>query len=79
MQHGVAYVGSNDPRALWHELGTSAAAAKHDEIGELIGKKFHALLVKGWTMIQTSQNAPMVMIVSGIASSILIMVIVTRQ
>jgi hypothetical protein len=24
-----------------------AAAAKHEEIGELIGKKFHALLVKG--------------------------------
>jgi hypothetical protein len=23
-----------------------AAAAKHEEIGELIGKKFHALLVK---------------------------------
>jgi hypothetical protein len=47
--------GSNNKKALWHELGTSriprpflagAAAAKHEEIGELIGKKFHALLVK---------------------------------
>jgi hypothetical protein len=55
MQHGIAYVGSNNKKALWHELGTSriprpflagAAAAKHEEIGELIGKKFHALLVK---------------------------------
>jgi hypothetical protein len=51
-----AYVGSNNQKALWHELGTSripprpflatAAAAKHAEIGELIGQKFHALLVK---------------------------------
>jgi phage gpG-like protein len=49
-------VGSNNEKAIWHELGTSripprpflagAAAAKHEEIGELIGKKFHALLVK---------------------------------
>jgi hypothetical protein len=45
VQHGVAYVGSNDPKALWHELGTSripprpffggAVAAKHEEIGSI--------------------------------------------
>jgi phage gpG-like protein len=57
VQHGVAYVGSNNDKALWHELGTSripprpflagAAAAKHGEIGEWIGKHFHAVLIKG--------------------------------
>jgi phage gpG-like protein len=56
VQHGVAYVGSNNPKALWHEFGTSripprpflegAANAKHAEIGKLIGQKFHALLIK---------------------------------
>jgi hypothetical protein len=55
VQHGVAYVGSNDPKAVWHELGTSrippqpflggAAAAKHDEIGEHIGRSYHAVLM----------------------------------
>jgi phage gpG-like protein len=56
VQHDVAYVGSRDPKAMWHELGTSripprpflagAASAKHAEIGELIGWKFHAVLLK---------------------------------
>jgi phage gpG-like protein len=56
VQHGVAFVGSNNPKALWHEFGTSripprpflegAANAKHAEIGKLIGQKFHALLIK---------------------------------
>jgi phage gpG-like protein len=56
VQHGAAYVGSNNEKALWHELGTSkapprpflagAAAAKHAEIGELAGEHFHALLTK---------------------------------
>ena len=57
VQQHVAYVGSNDNKALWHEFGTSripprpflggAAAAKHEESGEMIGKSFHALLIKG--------------------------------
>jgi phage gpG-like protein len=57
VQHDAAYVGSNSKKAVWHELGTSripprpflgtAAAAKHAEIGEMIGAKFHALLIKG--------------------------------
>jgi phage gpG-like protein len=56
VQQHVAYVGSNNPKALWHEYGTSripprpflgtAAANKTDEIGEMFGAKFHALLVK---------------------------------
>jgi phage gpG-like protein len=56
VQQDAAYVGSNNKKAVWHELGTSripprpflgtAAAAKHAEIGELVGHKFHALLVK---------------------------------
>ena len=57
VQPHVAYVGSNSKKAVWHELGTSripprpflatAAAAKTAEIGEMIGHKHHALLVKG--------------------------------
>jgi phage gpG-like protein len=56
VQQHVAYVGSNNEKALWHELGTSripprsflagAAEAKQEEIGDLIGGKFHALLIK---------------------------------
>jgi phage gpG-like protein len=56
VQHGIAYVGSNNPKALWHELGTSripprpflaiAATAKINEIGEMFGAKYHALLIK---------------------------------
>ena len=55
----IGFLGAGPPnndKALWHELGTSripprpflagAAAAKHGEIGEWIGQKFHALLVK---------------------------------
>jgi phage gpG-like protein len=57
VQHDVAYVGSNNNKALFHEFGTSripprpvfagAAKAKHEEIGEMIGVKYHAELVKG--------------------------------
>jgi len=56
VQNDVAYVGSNDPKAEWHEFGTSripprpflggAANAKQEEIGELIGKQYHAVLIK---------------------------------
>jgi phage gpG-like protein len=56
VQNDAAYVGSNSEKALWHEFGTSripprsflggAVAAKIDEIGELVGKKAHALLIK---------------------------------
>jgi phage gpG-like protein len=56
VQHHVAYVGSNDNKAVWHEFGTSripprpffagAAAAKHEEIGDLIGAKHYAVLIK---------------------------------
>jgi phage gpG-like protein len=52
----VAYVGTNDKKAEFQEFGTSripprpflagAAAAKHAEIGELIGKYSHSLLTK---------------------------------
>jgi len=55
VQHNVAYVGSNNNKALWHEMGTSripprpffggAVEAKHHEIGELVGKKFHTALI----------------------------------
>ena len=57
VQTDAAYVGSNDPKATRHELGTSrmpprpflkgAANAKHAEIGEAMGKKFHDMLIKG--------------------------------
>lgn len=57
VQPHVAYVGSNNKKATWHEYGTSripprpflgpTAVAKTEEIGELVGGKFHALLVKG--------------------------------
>jgi phage gpG-like protein len=57
VQHDVAYVGSNDPKAIWHELSTSripprpflggAAKAKQEELGELLGKQSHAVLLKG--------------------------------
>ena len=57
VQPDAAYVGSNNKKAVWHELGTSripprpflatAAAAKTAEIGEMIGGKYHAVLVKG--------------------------------
>jgi phage gpG-like protein len=57
VQHDAAYVGSNSKKAVWHELGTSripprpflatAATAKTAEIGEMVGGKYHALLVKG--------------------------------
>jgi phage gpG-like protein len=57
VQHDAAYVGSNSKKAVWHELGTSripprpflatAAAAKTEEIGNLVGGRFHALLIKG--------------------------------
>jgi phage gpG-like protein len=57
VQDHVAYVGTNNKKALWHEFGTSripprpffgpTAAAKTEEIGELVGGKFHALLIKG--------------------------------
>jgi phage gpG-like protein len=56
VQRHVAYVGSNDKKALFHEYGTSripprpflaiAATAKTDEIGQMFGAKFHALLIK---------------------------------
>jgi phage gpG-like protein len=56
VQHDVAYVGSNNKKALFHELGTSripprpflagAVSAKHAEIGEMIGEKFHAVLIR---------------------------------
>jgi phage gpG-like protein len=55
VQPGVAYVGSNNDKVLWQEFGTSripprsflggAAEAKHEEIGELIGKKHHDKLI----------------------------------
>src|SRR6516162_2395737 len=55
VQHNVASVGSNNNKALWHEMGTSripprpffggAVEAKHHEIGELVGKKFHTALI----------------------------------
>jgi phage gpG-like protein len=57
VQNDKAYVGSNDKKALFHEFGTSripprpffggAVNAKHAEIGEMIGKHFHAALIKG--------------------------------
>lgn len=57
VQQDVAYVGSNNKKAVWHELGTSripprpflesAAKAKTAEIGEMIGHKHYDLLVKG--------------------------------
>jgi HK97 gp10 family phage protein len=57
VQHDVAYVGSNNKKAIFQEFGTSripprpflegAAKAKTAEIGEMIGAKVHALLVKG--------------------------------
>ena len=57
VQQHVAYIGSNNKKALFHEFGTSripprpflgtAAALKTSEIGEMFGAKYHALLVKG--------------------------------
>jgi phage gpG-like protein len=56
VQQHVAYIGSNNPKALWHEFGTSripprpflatAVALKTDEVGEMIGKKHYAVIVK---------------------------------
>lgn len=55
--HGEAVVGSDNDKAVWHELGTSktpprpflsgAAAAKEAEVQAIMGKKFVARIVQG--------------------------------
>jgi phage gpG-like protein len=56
VQQHAAYVGSNNKKAIWHEYGTSripprpflgpTAVGKTEEIGQMMGHKFHALLTK---------------------------------
>lgn len=51
----VSYVGSNNPKAVWHELGTAtipprsfllgAATAKEDEIHKTLGDEVHAKII----------------------------------
>jgi hypothetical protein len=86
VQPGVAYVGSNNEKALWHELGTSripprsflagAAAAKDRGVGR---QEIPRLAGQRVMMVQSSQSPPMATIESGMAISTLMMVIITRQ
>ncbi|KAA0686006.1 hypothetical protein DTW90_34535 [Neorhizobium sp. P12A] len=57
IQEHEAYVGSDDDKAVWQELGTSrgipprsflggAAARKSGEVRDIIGREMHAALVK---------------------------------
>lgn len=55
VSHKEAHVGSNNDKAVYHELGTSripprpflgrAAMRKADEIAELVGREMHAHLI----------------------------------
>jgi len=54
---GDGFIGSNDPKAKWQELGTDriparsflagAAAQKGDEVADMVGRAVHAVLIGG--------------------------------